>query len=293
MPGTVRVRSSDLQRSGKASALQRLRVVRGGHAQYSTFDRMDRVLTSLIVFGILCGCGGGPSDPQPAPLKPDVVQCPAALFLIQAPEGMPELELDFGLSDMEFREHVAEQLGNDTCRYEGVAICLPRPIEVEGAIITKVRAKLRFYCDWQSTYHRERVSILVNSTGQILCEGEMVQLEEVPGCYRRVFASAVSDDFPFVALGLDWSGADPSLIGEILTVLSAEHWTNVKQLSAQKGGMSICSLGEEELRNFAGPFEVLLLSMPVPPPPSPITKDIHAPTIFWEKLEHHNDSLDK
>jgi hypothetical protein len=249
---------------------------------------MDRTSICLIVAVLLCGCRVEQADRQPDYLIPKVVRCPAERILMQAPDSIPALELDFGLSGSDFRQHVAEQLGYDTCRYGRVAICLPRQIEVEGSVITKVRAKLGFQCDWQSTYHRERVSILVNSADQILCEGEAVQLEEVSGCYRSVFASAVSDDFPFLALGLDWSGVDPSLIGEIITELAEEHWTNVKQLSAQKRGMSICSLGEEELRNFAGPFEVLLLSMPAPPPP--IAKRIYAPTIFWEKKEP-NDSL--
>lgn len=248
------------------------------------------MLTSLIVFGILCGCGGGPSDPQPAPLKPDVVQCPAALFLIQAPEGMPALELDFGLSDMEFREHVAKQLGYDTCRFERVAICLPRPIEVEGAIITKVRAKLGFRCDREATDHKWRVSILVNRAGQILCESELVLLDQVPECYRSTFASTVLDDWWFGGLDLDWSRADASLLSEIISISGQEHWANLKELAFRKRGVPICSLGEEELRDLAVPFEVRLLYRPVPPPPTPIAKRIDAPTIFWEKVEP-SDSL--
>ena len=131
-----------------------------------------------------------------------------------------------------------------------------------------VRAKLGFDCELSSTYHRYHVQILVNQSGQILCEGELVQLEEVRECYRSVFAEAVEDEFPFVALDPLWSGTHPSVIGEMITSLAEEHWTLVRTLAVKKHGVPLCDLSEKDLRNLAGTFEVILLRTPAPPPPA-------------------------
>jgi hypothetical protein len=96
----------------------------------------------------------------------------------------------------------------------------------------------------------------------------LVELEEVRECYRRVFAEAVADDFPFVALDLYWSGDHSSVIGEMITSLAEEHWTIVQTIASRKHKVPICDLGEKDLHDLAGTFEVILLRAALPPPPA-------------------------
>lgn len=250
---------------------------------------MSRLATGFFMSIALVGCEARVEDVAIA--VPPKFTCAAAQVLLQAPDSLPVLDLDFGLSDSEFREHAAALLEYDTCRHQQVAICLPRPLVVEGSVITKVRSRLQFHCELDIAKHENQASVLVNRAGMILCEGEVVQFDQIRECYSQSFDYVIEDDYPLVALDLDWSGANRSLIGEIISSLAEEHWRVLSEYAGRRRGKPICSMGEADVHKFIGPFEVVLLDRPIPPPP-PVTR-INARTIFIQKFDQIEESLNQ
>jgi len=249
---------------------------------------MPRAATIFALTIAISGCGT--RSEGTIAQDPEVVTCKAAQILIHAPESLPTLGLDFRLGEAAFRKHVAELLAYDTCQNRKVAIRLPEQVVLENGVgISIVRARLGFNCDWQSTYHTDRVQILINSAGQILCEGNLISVGKARECYRGVFQAAIADDFPFVAVELDWAGEHGSLIGGILADLVREHWAIAEDLAFREQGLPICELKDETLQKLAGPFEVNLLRRPTAPPP--LAVQIDAPTICVWKYAQQSDSL--
>jgi len=249
---------------------------------------MSRVAVGFFLAIALIGCEVG--EERARIEEPVTITCPAAEILIQAPESAAEIVVDFDADAASVRMQIAELLGNDTCQNQMLGICFQENIQLgRGGSVSAFRSRVGFGCDWQSTYHTERIQILINRSGQILCEGNLVPVAGIRECYRKVFMAAIADDFPFVAADLDWDGAHGSLIGRIISELALEHWAIIEELAMEKRGVSACELMEDDCRELAGPFTVILSRRLVAPPIAPVR--IYAPTILIEVYDSLSDTL--
>ena len=250
---------------------------------------MWRPLALVFLARVFSGCGTDAPDGIAERNEDKGQMCRAAEILVQAPDSMRTVRLDFGLGDREMRVFVAHQLALDTCRDLRFALELPTPVQVEEDLsVSSVRCTMEFDCGAEYIWlrHETRFTILVNRQGHFLANGEVVILEQLLDRFEEAIRHKNDEDDPLMIV-LDWRHSAAEVMESLLSGLVRRYWATMLELAGRHSDSPLCDLSERLVTDYFVETVFLIRLLPRYPPP-PTTARIRESTICVEPTDSLN-----